>query len=344
MMPSPLKDEARNRAMDALLHPLREARRVVLVTHMNADGDGVGSQIGMLELIRHFGGEARIVNPTPFPELFRFLLAPLPEGEQVVLDAASPEAEAWCRDADLALVVDTGEVPRIGRVKPLIEHLPHLVVDHHPEGDRPLPGVAWREVEAAATGEMVYALLERALTAPWAPGTAEALYTAILTDTGSFRFSNTTARVHRVVAELIARGADPEGLQQRIYGNVPLRRFRLLEAALPSLAQSPDGRVAWMTIPRKAYEALECDPADVEGMNDYPRTLVGVEIALLFREVDEGVKISFRSNGAADVNALARHFGGGGHVRAAGALVRDRRLDPVLREAVEAAITAAEGV
>jgi bifunctional oligoribonuclease and PAP phosphatase NrnA len=319
-------------AIDDLLAALRRAERVVLTTHLNADGDGTGSEVAMLELLGALGVDARIVNPTPYPDLFRFLLPGAeeegsftgPGGEfahPAVLAAGSPEAAAWCREADLVLVLDTGEVPRIGRVKPMVEHLPHHIIDHHPAGDRPLEGPAYRDVTASATGELVFDLVHRA-GGPWTRPVLEGLYVAILTDTGSFRFSNASPRAHRVAAELIARGARPDHLHTRVYGSAPLRRYRLLEASLPSLDRSADGRVSWMTVPADAYRKLGCDPADLEGLTDYPRTLEGTEVAVLFRHVDDGIKLSFRSNGEVDVNALARQFGGGGHVKASGALVQ----------------------
>jgi bifunctional oligoribonuclease and PAP phosphatase NrnA len=338
-------------AIDALVEALTGAERVVLTTHLNADGDGVGSEVAILEFLAHRGVEARIVNPTPFPDLFRFLLPGVegvPGGEEgaegphpLVLEASTPEASAWCRKADLVLVLDTGEIPRIGRVKPMVEHLPHRVVDHHPAGDRPIEGPAYRDVDASATGELVFDLVHRA-GGPWTRPLVEGLYTAILTDTGSFRFSNATPRAHRVAAELIARGASPDDLHTRVYGMAPLRRYRLLEAALPSLDRTPDGRISWMTVPADAYRRLGCDPADLEGLTDYPRTLVGTEVALLFRAVDDGIKISFRSNGTVDVNRVARALGGGGHVRASGALVQGD-LEKVRHRVVELVRSAVAG-
>jgi phosphoesterase RecJ-like protein len=169
----------------------------------------------------------------------------------------------------------------------------------------------------------------------------DGLYVAILTDTGSFRFSNTTSRLHRIAAELVELGAAPDRLYGEVYGNIPLRRMRLLQAVLPSLDTSPDGRVAWLTIRARTLYELGCTAEDLEGMVDYPRELEGVEVGLLFRELDDGqVKVSLRSNHYVDVNVLARSVGGGGHVRASGALVRgsvEHVRGRVVAEAVAAA-------
>ncbi len=313
---------------------MRASRSCILTTHINADGDGVGSQIAIAAWMRANGAEAWIVNPTGFPGLFRFLLP----HESWVLEAGTKAARAACAGADLAVVLDTGEVSRIGRVKPMIDHLPLVVVDHHPPGDQPLGGISFRDAEASATGEMVYDVIS-ATHGPWPQAALDAMYVAILTDTGSFRFSNSTPGAHEVVAELIRKGCDPEELHREVYGQAPLRRFRLLEATLATL-QAEDG-VGWMVVPPDAFERLEAIGEDLEGLVDYPRSVEGVHVALLFRATPRGIKISLRSDGVVDVNALAREFGGGGHVRAAGALV-EGTLDEVTERVVAATRSAVQ--
>lgn len=325
----------RRDAVSEVLDVFASARNPILTTHLNADGDGVGCQVALLSFFQERGVDAWIVNPTPFPDRFRFLVP----DEGRILDAGSDEAAFRCREADLCVVVDTGEVPRIGRVKPMVDHTMKVVVDHHPPGDRAIEGVALRDPQAAAAGELVFDLL-LAAGGPWNSTVVDGLYVAILTDTGSFRFSNSTPAVHRVTAELIERGAAPDELYREVYGSLPLRHFRLLERALATLDVAHDGRVAWMSVPPEAYRELGCEPADLEGMVDVPREVAGVEVALLFREREDGsTKISLRSNGEADVNDLARIFGGGGHVRAAGAVVNGP-----MREVIPAVVRAAAEV
>jgi phosphoesterase RecJ-like protein len=284
---------------------LRAARSVILTTHLNADGDGAGSQVALASWLRANGTEAWIVNPTPYPDMFRFLME-----EDRVVSAGSRRARKLCASADLAVVVDTGEVPRIGRVKPLIDSLPCVVIDHHPAGDRPIGGISFRDPEASATGELVHDVI-LAGGGPWTDEALRAIYVAILTDTGGFRFANSTAGAHEVVGQLIRRGLDPEAVYNQVYGAAPLRRYRLLEASLATLDQEQG--VAWMSVPPEAFASLEARPEDLEGLVDYPRGVEGAEVALLFRSVgEETTKVSFRSNGAVDVNRLARQFGGGG--------------------------------
>jgi len=315
----------------AVLEALEGATSVVLTTHLNADGDGTGCQAALLSYLSEAGKEAWIVNPTPFPDQYRFLI----HDPSRILSAGSEAALRRCQAADLCVVVDTGEVTRIGRLNPMLEGIPKVVIDHHPPGDRPIEGLALRDDGAAAAGELVFDLMVEA-GGPWTQAVVWGLYTAILTDTGSFRFSNATPGVHRVAAELIALGASPDELYRRIYGSHPLRRFRLLRRALETLATAHDGQVAWMIVPRNAYRELGCTPDDLEGMVDVPREVKGAEVAILFREMEDGsVKISFRSNGQADVNQLARQFDGGGHVRASGALVQGE-VDEVVQNVVQA--------
>ena len=308
--------DARRSSVREVRNALLAARRAVLTTHLNADGDGAGCEAALAAWLRANGSEAWIVNPTPFPDQFRFLVQ-----DSWVVDASSPNAQNICDQADLAIVVDTGEVQRIGRVRSLIRELQTVVVDHHQPGDQPIGGISLRDPGACATGELVYDILLSA-NGPWPEEALAGMYLAILTDTGSFRFTNSTPGSHRVAAELIAKGVDPEAMHDRVYGKAPIRKYRLLEKALATLELDPEWGIAWMIIPQDDLVALRVTQEDLEGMVDVPRGVEGADVGLLFRQTTTGeVKISFRSNGPVDVNELAKRFGGGGHIKASGALV-----------------------
>jgi phosphoesterase RecJ-like protein len=238
-----------------------------------------------------------------------------------------------CAGADLAVVLDTGEIPRIGRVRDLIRDLPTLVVDHHPPGDQAIRGISLRDSAACATGELVYDLISAA-RGPWTEQVPLGLYVAILTDTGGFRFTNATPASHLIAADLIDRGVNPETTHERIYGSAPLRRFELLRDALDTLEHDPDAGISWMVVPTESYERVGATPEDLEGMVDVPRTIAGTRVALLFRGTSTGdIKVSFRSTGDLDVNALARRWEGGGHVKASGAMLpgpMERAIEEVL--------------
>jgi phosphoesterase RecJ-like protein len=324
--------EHRLAGIQEIMDALEGKKSVILTTHLNADGDGAGCEAAVASWLRSRGVEAWIVNPTPFPSTFKFVM----EDMDWVVDVKSERAREVCQGADLALVLDTGEVSRIGRVKPLIDHLPTAVIDHHPRGEAPIGGASFRDTTAAAAGELIFDLIYTS-QGPWGRGVLEGIYVAILTDTGSFAFSNTVANTYRVMAELVELGANPEAMHRACYGSVARSRLELLGHCLATLGMDEAGTTAWMTVPPEAYTAVGATLEDLEGLTDYPRSIDGVEVAILFRTTDDGsTKISLRSNGRTDVNAIARAFGGGGHVRAAGALIR--RSVPDVRDEVIAAV------
>lgn len=301
-----------------ILERLGDARQVILTTHLNADGDGAGSEAALAAWLRSQDVEVAIVNPTRFPGTFEFLL----EDPYWVAPAGSTKADEVCASADVAVVLDTGETGRIGRVRPLIDHLETIVIDHHLPSSTPIEGISLRDETACATAELVFDLV-LAAGGPWLRGVLEGIYVGILTDTGSFRFANSTPAAHRIASDLIERGADPEALFRNVYGKFAPRRLHLLASALGELEVDEDSGVAWMTVPREAYESSGASAEDLDGFVDYPRSISGMEVGLLFRTTSAGdTKVSLRSNGLVDVNRIAREFGGGGHAMASGALVR----------------------
>lgn len=310
--------EHRIAPLRALADAIMTATRIVLITHVNADGDGTGSEGAVAGWLQAIGKRVHITNPTPFPAMFRYLV-----DSDIVIDHSDAAAAATIRAADLVFVLDTGEPKRIGRHAAAALSRPLAVLDHHPASAHGFTGLVFLDPEACATGELVYDLLHVAgWTAGWPQPVAEAIYTAIITDTGSFRFSNTTPRAHAIAGDMIARGVDPELIYRRLYGTVPMRRITLLRTALDNLEVDGELPLTWISITRDAMDDAGTTAEDLEGMIEYARSIENTELAILFRETSDGAtKISFRSNGAMDVNALARQFGGGGHVKAAGALI-----------------------
>jgi len=307
---------------------LATAQRVVLTTHMNADGDGAGSEVALASWLRRTGRDPVIVNPTPYPELYEFLLDGLGLTVLSPADGGSgrDDSARAVRDADAVVVLDTAEAPRLGQVMALIEGHRILTIDHHPPVTPSLGEPSVRDASAAATGELIYDLLRGAGEAPTALE-ARALYAAIATDTGSFRFGNTTSRVHEIVADLVARGVDPEAMSGRLYGGYTLSRLALLQRALAGLRVHDELPVAWIRLTNADMREADADRDDIEGLVEYARRLQGIEVAVLLRELPAGkTKISLRTSGDVDVAAVARELGGGGHVKAAGAMI-DLSLD-----------------
>jgi bifunctional oligoribonuclease and PAP phosphatase NrnA len=323
--------EARRLAIQELDRELRAGRRVALSTHMNADGDGCGSETALARMLAQRGLDVRIVNPTPWPDLFAFLL-----GDDVRND--TPRGTAALRDIDLLIVLDISDVKRLGVLADAVRTLrvPKLVIDHHIASDEPAGTVALSDVSACATGELVYDL-GRTLGFDITPSIAQSLYTAILTDTGSFRFSNATPRCHAVSADLLAAGVDPEEMYVRVYASAPPGRLRLLGEVLSTLGVDESCGLTWLSMNAGALEKYDVRPEDLDGIVEHARSIAGTRMALFFRDLGYGkVKVSFRSTGDVDVNAFARQFGGGGHAKASGALVAGS-LDAVRAEVIAAA-------
>ncbi len=299
---------------------------MALTTHVNADGDGAGSEVAVARWLEDRGVEATIVNPTPFPDGFAFLL----DG----LEARTPGEDAGRRalaEADLLLVLDTSERSRLGAVADHLEGKRVAVIDHHPDAPDAVGDVVARDPDACSTGELVHDLL-RGADAELTPPVARALYVAVVTDTGSFRFGNTDARAHELAADLLRAGVDVEGMFRHIFARYTPEGLDLLRRALDTLAVDEGRRLAWITVTREDLEASGATAEDREGLVEYARRLRGAEVAVLFREIPGGrTKVSLRSNGAVDVAAAAREFGGGGHRQAAGILL-ERPLEEARRE------------
>ena len=297
----------------ALLGP---GMSVALSTHINADGDGCGSEAAMVRLLAQMGVNARIVNPTPWPAMFAFLL-----GNDV--DEASARGASALEGIDLLLVLDINDVRRLGSLADRVRKLavPIAVIDHHVAGDEPVGKVTVADTRACATGELVYdfaSVLDLEIT----PEIAQALYVAILTDTGSFRFSNTSPRCHAIAGMLLSAGVDPEEMYRRIYAQVTTGRLLLLRDALESLRVDSDVGLAWISVEAGAMEKYGVTNEELDGIVEHPRSIAGTRLALFFRDLGHGkVKVSFRSTGQVDVQKFARTYGGGGHAKASGAMI-----------------------
>jgi len=308
--------QARRDAIHRLAAELTRGRTVALSTHVNADGDGCGSETALARLLAQRGVAVRIVNPTPWPNMFGFLL-----GDDV--DECSARGAGALRGIDALVVMDISDVARLGALAESVRALrvPKLVIDHHIASDEPAGSVVFADTTACATGELVYDFA-RELGLEIDERIAASLYTALLTDTGGFRFSNTTPRCHAIAGHLLAAGVDPEEMYRRVYASVPVGRLRMLRDALGTLEVDAELGLAWLSVSADAMERYGLRSEDLDGVVEHARSIEGTRLALFFRDLGYGkVKVSFRSTGEVDVNRFARTFGGGGHARAAGALI-----------------------
>jgi len=322
----------RKKGARAVAAVLLAARRITMTTHVNADGDGVGSEIAMVHLLTALGKDVRVANPTPIPPRYQFLVEPVKAHER------TGDAVAALRDADCVLVLDIADLGRLGNlaetirsralVTPCIDH--HLWAGTLPDGPRLV------DPAAAATAELVYDL---AATAGWRLTTeaARALYVGLLTDTGGFRYANASPRALRVAASLLEHGLDPESIYEKVYATAPVGRLRLTAEVLDTLVHEPEAGLTWVTVPAGAIERLQVSADDLDGLVEFARSVQGTRLALLFRTLASGkIKVSFRSVGDVDVSAFAARFGGGGHAKASGASISGS-LDQVQQQVLSAA-------
>jgi bifunctional oligoribonuclease and PAP phosphatase NrnA len=308
--------EARRVAIERLVERLTPGMTVALSTHINADGDGCGSEVALAHLLAQRGVQCRIVNPTPWPTMFAFLL----EGG---IEDASARGAAALADIDALIVLDINDVRRVGALADAVRALsvPVSVIDHHVAGDTPIGDVTVADTTACATGELVFDVATT-MGLELTPLVARALYCAILTDTGSFRFSNTSPRAHAIAAVLLGAGVDPEEMYRRIYAQVTVGRMELLRDALGSLQVDPELGLAWISVEAGVMEKYDVTSEELDGIVEHPRSIAGTRLAVFFRDLGYGkVKISLRSTGDVDVQQFARAYGGGGHAKASGAML-----------------------
>jgi len=293
---------------------LTECRRIVITTHVNPDGDGVSSELALARFLEKSGKEVRIVNRDPVPEIFAFL----PGTDRIRVSETLPH------DADLVVVLDCGGLDRSGLKVDAAASPPVVVIDHHLTNDHD-GEINLLDAKASATGELVYLLLremERAGAVSMDFPMALCLYTSIFTDTGSFRYSNTTPKAMTIASELLAFGIDAWMVAEQVYESKSYPVLKLTGAFLQTLAVSRQGRFAWGTIRQADLERTGTREEHTDGFVNYPRSIRGVEVAILFREVPgASVKISMRSKGKVNVAAVAEQFGGGGHHNAAGCVL-----------------------
>jgi phosphoesterase RecJ-like protein len=322
---------ARRAAIERWFGALRPGMTVALSTHINADGDGCGSETALARLLAQRDIRVRIVNPTPWPAMYGFLLG-------ADIEERSADGPAALDDIDALVVVDINDIRRLGTLADRVRHLtvPISVIDHHVPGDEPAGAMQVADTAACATGELIYDVATT-LGLTVTPAIAEGLYAAILTDTGSFRYSNTSPRAHAVAAALLAAGVDPEVMYRRIYAQVSVGKLHLLREALGTLVSEPDVGLSYVSIAAGALERYGVNTEDLDGLVEHPRSIANTRMALFFRDLGHGrVKISFRSTGDVDVQRFAKRYDGGGHAKASGAMITGS-LESVREEVVVAA-------
>lgn len=327
----PVEPSAEAAPLQAIARALSAARRVLVTMHRSPDGDALGSALGLALTLEHAGKQVVVYSADGVPAGLRFL----PGAERVV-----PSVAADAR-FDATVACDAGHPSRLGPDLPDPVRRGVLInLDHHattpPFGDLNL-----LDTGAAAVGVLVHRVA-LCMGLPVPADAAAALFVSLLTDTGSFRYSNTDPQVLRVAADLVEWGARPAALASAIWETNSPERLALLAQVLPTLALQQGGRVAVMTVTAEAVARAGTAEETADGFVSYPRSIQGVEVAVLLREEGAGYRVSLRAQGRVDVAAIASRFGGGGHSAAAGltlAAPREQALDTLL-QAIAAALPA----
>jgi phosphoesterase RecJ-like protein len=296
--------------MNQIIHHLKNSNNLFLATHRNPDGDAIGSLIAMGLSLEALNKRTTLYNESPIPAVYRFL----PFADRIVqyVDKANIY--------DTAIILDCSDLERIGKAVSMVNKIPIVInIDHH------ITNTCYGDFQlikssACATTEIVHKLMKD-MAVPINKAIAASIYTGILTDTGSFRFSNTNRAAFEICEEMVELGVDPYSIAQHVYGTYSLGRIKLLNMALDSIEISYNGRLSMMTLTRDMFYETDTRTEDADGLINYAKSVEDVKVAVLIQELQNKNKqfhVSLRSNGTVNVAEIASSFGGGGHFNAAG--------------------------
>lgn len=310
---------------------IKENNSFLITSHQDPEGDSIGSQLAMAGILKQLGKRCLIINSDLPPKRYEFLK----NIQQIIL----PSRKAY--DFDIVLVLDCPVLERVKDVQKIIHSKAIVNIDHH-ISNRNFGAINYVQPKASSTGEIIYGLIGK-LGCRLNKDLASYLYLAILTDTGGFRYSNTTSLTLRTAAGLLEYGVNPKEMYNRIYESHSLPSRRLLALCLGTLKVSSDGNIAWMRLTKSMFKKTGAAGHDAENFVNYARFVNGVKIAVLFSDDTKTgyTKVSFRSNESwTDVNRIAVRFGGGGHLSASGCLLKgpiasvEKRILAEVRKAV----------
>ncbi|WP_299325161.1 bifunctional oligoribonuclease/PAP phosphatase NrnA [uncultured Maribacter sp.] len=299
---------------------LSSPKKIAIIPHKNPDGDAIGSTLALWHYLVNTGHTASIVAPNDYPKFLKWM----PGSDKILnFEKENLQSKSCINKADIIFTLDFNHLGRVGQMSDILESAKatFVMVDHHQEPSD-YAKIMYSDVKMSSTCEMVYVLInqlgdENSIT----PEMANCIYTGIMTDTGSFKFAATTSNTHRVIAELMDKGAEGTEIHHRIYDTNSPSRLHLLGCALKNMVILEEYSTAYITMSQDELDTYNYQKGDTEGFVNYGLTLDGIKFAVIFIEnKEEGIyKISFRSVGEFSVNDFARkHFSGGGHTNAAG--------------------------
>lgn len=290
---------------------INESSTIIITSHVNPDGDNIGASLALCQALLKLGKDAVFVLDDSVPELYKFL----PGAEKV----QKPDY-LQKNSFDLLISMDCGDLERLGRVKDFIQGRKLINIDHHISNTK-FGSINLVEENAAATAEIAYKLI-KSMGVFIDKDIAQCVYTGIVTDTGQFQYSNTTEETHVIAAELIIAGVSPADIFNKVYQNNPKEKILLMKEALKSLDFHFNDEVSCITISRSQLDSISGDELDTEGIVNLARDIASVEVAVFLKEKEPNiVKASLRSKSRVDVCAIAKEFGGGGHIRASGCTI-----------------------
>jgi phosphoesterase RecJ-like protein len=307
-------------------------------SHINPDGDAIGSEMGLAYFLREQGKSVMIMNSTDTPEVLRFL-----DPDEEICVYGEPETQNLLDRVDAAIIVEVNNWEHLGYIGRALQSrsLPRACIDHHQESLAGFADYTVTDTTAAATGILILELI-RAAGTPLTRPMAEALYAAIITDTGTFRFSNTDERALRAAADLCAAGCNAFEMHRKVFGSKTWGAGRMLGPVFSTLESAAGGKLAWISATLEMVNNAGGTHDDMDGFVDLVRAIKGVELVVFFKETSEGdIKVSLRSNGNVDAHAIAQSFGGGGHIMASGMRVPgplSNAIDLVTRECLSLSV------
>ena len=293
-------------SVEEVARAIKTPQRFLVTSHKNPDGDAVASMLAMGHLLTSLGKEVVIYNPDPIPSNYQFLPGAFDVSRQ-------PGDEPF----DATVILDCSDLDRLGPLPPTERLGTVISIDHH-RTLKPLGKAYLIDPAASSVGELIDRLCQ-CMAIDISVELAECMYTSILSDTGSFRYSNTSPATMSACARMLQRGVDPWAVALQVYESQPLSRLRLLALVLPTLEVDSQGRYGSIVITQEMFAQAGSTEAEIDGFINYPRGIEGVEVAIQFREIGTNLyKVSFRSRGQVNVAEISEQFGGGGHANAAG--------------------------
>ncbi|GMU96209.1 DHH family phosphoesterase [Ignavibacterium album] len=294
----------------------------LLTTHVNPDADAIGSEIAFYQILKALGKKAYIINHSETPYNLKFL-----DTDNVIRQFNLDDYADYFNQVDVIVALDFNRSDRTVSMQKNFERAKaiKICIDHHQDPEK-FVDYEFIDTDYSATGEILLSLITETKLVQLTKEIAEPIYAAIMTDTGSFRFERTTAKLHRKVATLLETGVNPTEIYDKIYDQSKFSKIKLLGRALESIQLSANGRIAYMIITQKDFDEFGAIESDTENFVNYNLSIENVVLGLLFIELKNVFKVSFRSKGNIPVNKLAAEFGGGGHTNASGARFFDRNM------------------